>query len=273
MRPIGIVGLGLIGGSIGLGLRLVGRRVIGIETDPSNARAASERGCADEITHELNGLAECEVVFLCTNPSAMPKIMSDLVEIAADDAVITDTSSTKAPIAAAIPKELKERFVIGHPMAGHHTGGPSHARADLFKGAVWLICETPDVKPEAITAVSALAAELGARRLDVPLEDHDLHVGILSHLPHVYASLLVLDSGKLRHPEAAGSSWGEMTRVGGAHPALWADILNENRKVLAALVSTARTRLQEVEEALLAGDPKPIERLFEDAKQVREEQE
>ncbi len=269
---MGIAGLGLIGASIGLGLRASQAcSVIGFEPDSSNADLAFSRGCVDKLVDSVADLAECSMIIICAPPSAIPGIIAELAPLIGPNTVITETASTKGGVVAAIPASIAERFVIAHPMAGHDSGGPGNSTGEMFNGAKWLICPTPGVSPGSLDRVRSLALSLGARPLEMPIAEHDTHVGILSHLPHIYASLLILESGKLTQPEAAGSSWGEMTRVGGAHPPLWGDILAENGEVLAELLGAAKERIEVLEEALKNKDAKPIEYLFEEARRVRDE--
>lgn len=227
-RTLGIVGVGLIGGSVGLAARRAGWEVVGVDI-PEALEEAAEIGAIDRPV-TLKETRGADLVMLSTPIS---KIAGLLSELAPTDALITDAASTKAKIVAEAERQ-KLRFVGGHPMAGSQLAGVSNAREDLFKGARYFLTPTIRTDPGVYRAVSAFVRELGATPTAVEAEKHDLLMAALSHLPHLMAVALLKVTSDIS-PEAlsfAGPSFRDLTRVGAANPALWSDILAENAHAL-----------------------------------------
>jgi prephenate dehydrogenase len=225
-RTLGIVGVGLIGGSIGMAARRAGWEVSGVDAEATLERAV-ELGAIDHPAG-LDSVRGAEMVVLAAPVSRIPGL---LAELAPTDALVTDVGSAKAAIVRAAAAAGVGRFVGGHPMAGSQLGGVANASADLFQGARYLITPTGDTLPEAYARVTQFVRDdLGAVPTAVDPERHDRLVAALSHLPHLLAvALLEVTSGI--SPDAlsfAGPSFRDLTRVGAANPTLWADILAEN---------------------------------------------
>ena len=242
IQRLAIVGLGLMGGSLGLAAREragVGR-VVGFDPDPGALEAALTRGCVDEVAGELAAaVAGAELVALCAPVTELPAVLAELAALA-PEATITDIGSTKAGVVAAVPRELRPRFIGGHPIAGMETRGAQNARAELFEGATWYLTPLAETEPARL---------------------RDLHrlLAVTSHLPHVLANLLVVQAGEARidgHDPltAIGGSFRDMTRVAGANPRIWVDIFLDNREALAGVLREHQRSLGEVLTALEAGD-------------------
>ena len=225
-RTLGIVGVGLIGGSIGMAARRAGWEVVGVDSAATLERALA-LGAIDRPA-DLDGVRDAEMVVLAAPVS---QITGLLAELAPTDALVTDVGSAKAAIVRGAAAAGIRRFVGGHPMAGSQLGGVANASADLFQGARYLLTPTGDTLPEAYARVTQFVRDdLGAVPTAVDPERHDRLVAALSHLPHLLAVALLRVTSEIS-PDAlsfAGPSFRDLTRVGAANPSLWADILAEN---------------------------------------------
>jgi prephenate dehydrogenase len=241
-RVLGLVGVGLIGGSIGMAARRAGWEVVGVDAADVLERAV-RLGAVDRAG-DLAAVGSTDLVVLAAPVSRIPELLRAL---APTDAVVTDVGSAKAAIVRSAAGAGIRRFVGGHPMAGSQLGGVANASPDLLRGARYLLTPTGDTLPDAYALVTQFVRDdLGATPTAVDPERHDLLVAALSHLPHLLAvALLQVASGI--SPDAlalAGPSFRDLTRVGAASPALWADILAENadavREVLGSFTEAMR---------------------------------
>ena len=257
IQRLAIVGLGLMGGSLGLAAREragVGR-VVGFDPDPGALEAALTRGCVDEIAGDLAAaVAGAELVALCAPVTELPAVLAELAALA-PEATITDIGSTKAGVVAAVPPELRPRFIGGHPIAGMETRGAQNARAELFEGATWYLTPLAETEPARLRDLHRLLAALGATPIAIDAGVHDRLLAVTSHLPHVLANLLVVQAGEARidgHDPltAIGGSFRDMTRVAGANPRIWVDIFLDNREALAGVLLEHQRSLGEVLTAL-----------------------
>ena len=256
---IAVLGVGLIGGSIGLAARefVEDAEVVGFGRDPDRLRGALERGAIDRTAGSLpEALAGAQICFACAPVGVLPGLVADALAAAGADCVVSDVGSTKQGLVTSIGDS---RFVGGHPIAGAETAGVEHARADLFQGAAWYL--TPLAHSEGLLyeRLHRFVVDVGARPVAVDPATHDRLVAVFSHLPHVLANVLASQAaGRLSgHGEAlrqVGPSFRDMTRVAGANTAMWADIYRENRAALAGELRDFAGRLDEVIALLEGGD-------------------
>lgn len=270
MTPVvGVVGLGLIGGSVGLGLVRAGYQVLGFDSDLSVAERALTQGACTTIRPTLEGLYEAEIVIVAVPPTLAVPVLR---EIPMSCAIVTDCTSVKGPVMtwAEADETARRRFVGGHPMAGFERGGLEHACADLFQGAPWILCPTPIGEESVIAAVEAMVRDLGARPLRMDADTHDRHVAWLSHIPHVLAAILVRQATHLEHRGAGGGSWRDLTRVAGAEPELWRDILALNAPAVRTALASLREEIERLEASLGDGDIDALREFFVLARQAKE---
>ena len=223
-----MIGVGLIGGSIGLAARGAGWEVVGVDEPRVLERAQASGAIGRSST--LKEVRGADLVVLAAPISRVATLVEDL---APTDALTTDVASAKGAIVRAAER-AGLRFVGGHPMAGSQLSGVANARADLFRGARYFLTPTDRTDPEDYRKVSVFVRELGAIPTAVEPEKHDLLMAALSHLPHVMAAALLKVASDIS-PEAlsfAGPSFRDLTRVGASNPALWSDILAENAPAL-----------------------------------------
>ena len=273
---VAILGIGLIGGSIGLAARRGGAEVCGYDRDAGVRARALARGAIDSQAPDLRGAVDgADVVFVATPVGALLATVREALSCAGPACVVSDVGSTKRPLAAV---GADERFVGGHPLAGAETAGVEHAREDLFQGATWYLTPTQGTSGVLYERLHRLLVGFGAQPTAIDAALHDRVMASVSHLPHVLANLLVGQAsarvaGALGEGErlpAVGPSFRDATRVAGANTAIWTDIYISNREALIAEIDEAIDRLGEVRARLDSGDAAAVAAWNERARGERE---
>jgi prephenate dehydrogenase len=270
--------VGLIGGSIGLAARqrIDGVSISGFDPDRDALAAARRRGAVDDVAESVEAaLAGAEVCFVCAPVGVLPEVVQGALR-AGGDCVVTDVGSTKRTVveelpASGLPGADLARFVGGHPLAGAEAAGVEHARPELFEGATWYLTPTERTSGMLYDRLYRTLSALGARPEAIPADVHDRVMATVSHLPHVLAnvlasqaaSALVEDAQRL---PATGPSFRDATRVAGANPALWRDILLSNREAVAAELDAFGEALARVRDDLSRGDAGAVERWIDEAR-------
>jgi prephenate dehydrogenase len=272
VERLAVVGTGLIGTSVALAAGRAGTRCRGFDADPGVLRGAASRGGIEPAPSLAEAVADAALVVVAVPVGAAPAVVREVLDAAGPDAVVTDVASTKRPLAS-----LEDpRFVPGHPVAGGATGGPARATADLFDEATWFLTPTGASSPESVGLVERFVASLGARTVRTDAAAHDRLLALTSHLPHVLANLLMLRVAEAAAEDDAplafaGASLREMTRLAGANAAVWSDIFLGNADEIAAALGGLRASLDELEQALQAGDRERIEATIATAAAAREQ--
>ena len=255
---IAVVGVGLIGGSVGLAAReRLGAEVVGFDPAPAALAAALEVGAVDRAAGSVaEAVAEAEAAFVAAPVGVLPEVVADVLAAAGDGCVITDVGSTKRTVVEAVDDE---RFIGGHPLAGAATAGVRHARAELFEGATWYLTPTAATAGVLYERLHRLLLAFGARPAALDAETHDRMLATVSHLPHVLANVLVAQAARTRTERdepvpATGPSFRDITRVAGSNTAIWRDIYLANADALAAAIDDAVERLGAFRDTLRAGD-------------------
>lgn len=267
-----IAGVGLIGGSVGLGIRqrFLARRTVGLDQDPAALDAARGLGVIDEGRLEPGPwLAEADLVVLATPAKSLVPLARAMAPYLRPDAIVTDVGSVKAEVVEAL-REL--RFVGGHPMAGSDRAGVVHADAALLENAVWVLTPDETSDANAVDRVQAFVEALGARTIRVAPSRHDRLVATVSHLPYLVAAALTTlvgsgDERELTMLLAAGG-FRDLTRVASGSPRMSRDMIAGNREAVRAAVRSFRQELEAVE-ALIDDDDALLARA-EAAKRVRD---
>jgi prephenate dehydrogenase len=256
---IAVLGVGLIGGSIGLAAReyVEDVEVVGFGRNPDRLRRALELGAIDRPADSVAGAVEgADLCFACAPVGALPALVGEALAGAGPDCLVTDVGSTKRDLVASVDDP---RFVGGHPIAGAETAGVEHARADLFQGAVWYLTPLPTSEGLLYERLHRFVVDIGARPVAVDPVTHDRLVAVFSHLPHVLANVLASQAAARLsgHGEAlrqVGPSFRDMTRVAGANTGMWADIYRANQAAIVEEIREFRRELEAVEERLTGGD-------------------
>ncbi|QDT17320.1 prephenate dehydrogenase [Alienimonas californiensis] len=271
---LGVVGVGLIGGSIAAAAlkRCVANRVIGFGRDAARLSAARDAGLLDDGSTDPQEAAGVDLLVVCT---PVGRIAADVRRFAADlgaAAVVTDAGSVKGPIC----EELRDvpRFVGSHPLAGSEKSGWEHADAHLFAGRVTVVCGEPD--DDRAAAVSRFWRALGSRVEWMAPEEHDARLARTSHLPHAMAAALCLAADADPRPgrgdgRLTSTGFADTTRVAAGDPALWADIFHGNAAAVGDAVDRLAERLGALSAALSARDRGQIETWLADAAERRQQ--
>ncbi len=271
---VAVLGVGLIGGSIGLAARgRLDAEVTGFDPDPATLERALKVDAVDEAVDSVEAACRgAELVFCAAPVSVLPALAHEALAHAGSETVVTDVGSTKREIVAALGRD--ERFIGGHPLAGAETSGVENAQAELFEGARWYLSPTTYTGGLLYDRLQRTLSELGARPQAIDAEIHDRIMATVSHLPHVLANVLVsqaaaeLATDSERLPEV-GPSLRDTTRVAGANPRIWGDIFASNREAVAAAIDDVVARLQQASALILEGDRDAVEIWHTEAAQDR----
>jgi prephenate dehydrogenase len=259
---VAVLGVGLIGGSIGLAARRrLDAEVAGFDPDPENLERALELGALDTGAATVaEAVAGARVVFCAAPVSALPGLVGDALGATDEQAVVSDVGSTKRELIEGLAASGDDfRFIGGHPLAGAETAGVANARAELLEGARWYLTPTERSSGTHYDLLQRTVAELGARPQAIDPATHDRVMAMVSHVPHVLANVLVGEAAEAlsevseRLPEV-GTSFRDTTRVAGANPAIWGDIFASNREAVAAGIDAIGERLRRAAELIRAGD-------------------
>jgi prephenate dehydrogenase len=273
---IAVLGVGLIGGSIGLAARArLDAEVAGFDPDGELLDRARELGAIDSAHESVaSAVGSADLVFCAAPVLALEGLAAEALDAAGEDCAVTDVGSVKRDVIASLGSE--GRFIGGHPLAGAETSGVEGARADLFEGARWYLTPTSSTSGVLYDLVQRAIADIGARPQAIEAETHDRLMASISHLPHVMANVLVSQaatalSEEAEHLPEVGPSFRDATRVAGANPAIWGDIFAGNREAVAAEIDAAIARLSEAAELIRSGEREAVTKWHEQAGERRRE--
>jgi len=271
---IAVVGVGLIGGSVGMAARRrLNAEVRGYDADARVLELARERGAIDQASPDVaSAVGDAELAFVAVPVGALGERIDEILAAAPPDCVVTDVGSTKHTIVAG---RSDQRFVGGHPLAGAETAGVEHAREDLFQGATWYLTPTSTTSGVLYERLHRALTSVGAQPAAIDPDTHDRLMASVSHLPHVLANVLVTQAANVlleggEAMPATGPSFRDATRVAGANGAIWTDIYLSNREALMAGLDDTVRRLEAVRGALEAGDAPAVASWNEEARAHRQ---
>lgn len=271
-HTLGVLGVGLLGGSLALAARQRGivRRVIGVGRDQRRLDAARAAGVIDEGATSVAALRCAELVVVCT---PVDRVAADVLAAAGEtpaSAIITDVGSTKAEIVRSVAAEpaAAAKFIPSHPLAGSEQRGFEFASATLFEGRTCVLTPTGSSDPPRLHAVEAFWQSLGMRTVQLAPDEHDAILAATSHLPHVIAAALVRLIQDRERPFTA-SGFRDTTRVASGDAALWTPILRENATHLLAALDRFGNELDRLRNALKQDDAQAIHDWLDEARQLR----
>jgi prephenate dehydrogenase len=267
---VAIIGVGLIGGSVGLALRArsAARWVIGIGRDESRLAEAKRRGAIDAATTDLaRGIVEAEVTVVCTPVTRIAADVLQAAECGPVGMLVTDAGSTKLKIVEEVERNARARsaFVGAHPIAGSELKGVAHAQPELFENRVCVLTPTGQTPHDHLERARRFWSDLGCRIIEMDAEEHDKALALTSHLPHAVAAALAGSIPGELLPLAAGA-YRDGTRVAGSDSALWAGIFCENRLPVLGALETFSDRLDAFRKALDAADEDELRAWWESAR-------
>ena len=278
---VGIIGLGLIGGSMAIDLKRknFADEVIGVEVEPVNAAAAEKIGLVDRTVTVDECLAESDIVVLAVPVGAavrmLPMVLDRFGELKDETKTVIDVCSTKEQLARCVKYHPQRRqYVATHPMAGTEYSGPWAAMPGLFDGHACIICDSEESSPRAVRKVEALYETLNMRTIYMNSSNHDVHAAYVSHISHVTSfalALTVLDKEKdEKHIfDLASGGFSSTVRLAKSSPDMWTPILSQNRDNVLHVMDTYIEKMQAFRKAIEDGDEEAVRRLIEDANRIR----
>lgn len=272
---VAVVGVGLIGGSVGLALKARGlaRTVVGIGRTPKTLAEAKARGAVDDTTTDLAaGVAGADLVVVAAAVSSIPSLLDAIDGAARKGTLLTDAGSTKRTIVSAWERRRKSRrcrFVGAHPIAGSHRSGPAAADGGLFTGRVTVVTPATATPEKDTREAAEFWSALGSTVFVTGPREHDRILAATSHVPHLVAAALAAATPADSLRFTAGG-WRDSTRIAAGDPDLWADILLDNAAEVTRALARVRRVTDRLAAALDAGDRRAIAEILRRAKERRD---
>ena len=267
-KNIGIVGLGLIGGSLGLDLQKLGHTVYGISHREKTAKKARERKLANFVSTDPTVLKNCSIIYIALPLEQLINPSSILINAIPKNAVVSDVGSVKVPILNTWSK-LHPRFVASHPMTGTEESGVNAGQHNLFKNKPWVVTPDQATDQKALEVIHQISLSLGCRWISAEAEIHDEAVGLISHLPVFISSALLNTLSEDINPSLyslaksiASSGFADTSRVGGGNPKLGVSMAKFNKKNLMKSLLCYRHSLDLFEKYLLEENWDEVEKIL-----------
>ena len=276
---IGIIGLGLIGGSMAIDLKRRGfaQQVLGVEAEPVNASAALSIGLADQVVSLHECVSASDIIVLAVPVGTASRLLPEILDMIPEgsDKVVTDVCSTKDHLVQSVKDHpARKHYVATHPMAGTEYSGPWAAMPGLFDGHACIICDSEESSPKAVRAVEKLYETLNMRTIYMNSSNHDVHTAYVSHISHVTSfalALTVLDKEKdEKHIfDLASGGFSSTVRLAKSSPDMWTPILSQNRDNVLHVMDTYIEKMQAFRQAIADGDEDGVRSLIEEANKIR----
>ena len=281
---VGIIGLGLIGGSIAIDLNRKGfaDEILGVEDDPVNAAAAQKIGLIDSIVSFEDCVDQSDLLILAVPVGVavrmLPQVLDRYAASSLDgkcDKVVMDVCSTKEHLArSAKYHPMRRNYVASHPMAGTEYSGPWAAMPGLYDGHACIICDSEESSPKAVRLVEEVYNVLNMRTIYMSSANHDVHTAYVSHISHVTSfalALTVLDKEKdEKHIfDLASGGFSSTVRLAKSSPDMWTPILSQNRDNVLQVMDTYIEKMKAFRQAISEGDEDAVRGLIEDANRIR----
>ena len=276
-ETVTIVGVGLLGGSLGLALKSQDAAgvVRGVGHRAVTLNKALAVGAIDEAFHDPKEAADgADLIVICTPAGLVKPMMDAMRPVVGKHALVTDVASTKAAICqhARVTWGKPLRFVGSHPMAGSEKFGPEYADPHLYDDRYVIVTPDDESDPEAIEGVCELWRQVGARVVAMDADTHDALVARTSHIPHILSTVIAhLVKGNKNVQPVVGSGFRDMTRVADGRPEIWRDICLTNRDAVAAGLDEVIRQLEGVRGAVLEGNGDHLQQFFHDGRVARKE--
>ena len=251
---IGIVGLGLMGGSLALDLKSynLASRIVGYDRNQKHRQEALELGLVDEIV-DFEDLKKCDVIFLAIPVEGIISALQNLQDIEPKTTII-DLGSTKEKIVASCPQKIRSNFVAAHPMAGTEYSGPMAAFRGLYYDKIVVLCNTEENDAFHKERAENIFVTIGMQIVYMDAKEHDLHAAYISHLPHAISYALANSVLKQEDPKSililAAGGFKDMSRLAKSSPTMWSDIFKQNKKNLLASLEVFKKELRTAKELI-----------------------
>lgn len=279
-RKITIVGVGLLGGSLGLAIkkRLLAGEVAGFVRRAASVAECKKARAVDSCARDLaEAVADADLIILCTPLAQMQSLLKEMLPSIKRGAIVTDVGSVKATVVKELEGLVAKaggHFIGSHPMAGAEKTGVAAARANLFENAMCVVTPTKKSNSTALRRTEQFWKTLGARVTRLTPEMHDELVARSSHLPHVtaatLANLVLNPANPKAQPLLCANGFRDTTRIASGSPEMWRDIALANRKNLGKAIAKFIAELKKVQTVLAKGDAKTVEKFFRQGKERRD---
>ena len=249
---VGIVGLGLMGGSLSLALKNLPEDYyfIGLDHNEQHCNQALELGLVDEITTSLDTLKTCDIIFLSIPVDGIIAVAKQLGSLDPECTVI-DLGSTKEKISLSIPSDIRHNFVTAHPMTGTEKFGPTAALEDLYTDKVVVLCDMQKSGKHQEKVAKKLFYDIGMNITCMGAKEHDRHAAFISHMPHALSYALANSVIKQEDSESivalAGGGFKDMSRIAKSSPNMWEDIFRQNKSNVLEAIHTLQLELKKYE--------------------------
>jgi len=271
---IGIIGLGLMGGSLALSLKqlLFVSHVVGHDHNQEHQKMARELGLVDEIV-SFDAIKKCDVIILSVPVSAILRILDDLHDID-EKTTIIDLGSTKEAIVKSIPPQLRKNFVAAHPMTGTENFGPKAALPDLYKDKVVVLCDLEDSGEHQQEVAVRLFSGIHMQLRYMKAHDHDRHAAYISHMPHIVsfsiANTVLSQEEKENIVLLAAGGFRSMSRLAKSSPKMWEDVFRQNRENVLESIEHFEAELSRLKRSLKNEDWDDLHAQMKSANQLQE---
>jgi len=249
MIKVGIVGLGLMGGSLSLALRKHSKDYyfIGLDHNELHCQEALELGLVDEITTSLESLANCDIIFLSIPVDGIISVIKELPPLQ-DTTTVIDLGSTKEKISLSIPSDIRENFVTAHPMTGTEKFGPTAALEDLYTDKVVVLCDLEKSGLHQQNIAKQLFTDIGMKITCMGAKEHDRHAAFISHMPHAVsyalANSVMAQEDSKSIVALAGGGFRDMSRIAKSSPNMWEDIFRQNKSNVLKAIHSFQSELK-----------------------------
>ena len=255
IQKIGIIGLGLMGGSLSLALQKTSKNFyfVGLDHNEKHCTQALALGLVDKVVQTLDAIKHCDIIFLTIPVDGIIAIAKELDELD-DKCTIIDLGSTKAKISQSIPKELRANFITAHPMTGTEKFGPLAAVTDLYQDKVVVLCDMEKSGTYQQEVAKNLFSDIGMTLVFMDAKEHDRHAAFISHMPHALSYSLANSVMKQEAAESiialAGGGFKDMSRIAKSSPNMWEDIFRQNKSNLLEAISVFQAELKKCQEMI-----------------------
>ena len=277
MMQVGVIGIGLIGGSMAIDLKKRGfaDRVVGVEADALHAAAAKEIGLVDEVVTYEECVATSDIIVVAVPVSAAIRMFPDILDKVNDRQVVTDVCSTKEKINEIVHYHPnRKNFVAAHPMAGTEYSGPWAALPGLFDGRAGIICNAEDSDNRAVELIKSMYDCLNMRIIFMRAAHHDVHTAYVSHISHITSfalALTVLEKEKNEKNifDLASGGFSSTVRLAKSNADMWAPIFSQNKENVLTVLDTYIEKLQEFKKRIADYDEEGVKDLIHKANKIK----
>ena len=255
INKVGLVGLGLMGGSLSLALKKVSANYyfIGLDHNKLHCSQALELGIVDEVVHSVEALKSCDIIFLSIPVDGIISVAKQLNTLPSECTII-DLGSTKEKISLSIPSQIRHNFVAAHPMTGTEKFGPTAAVEDLYQDKVVVLCDLDKSGKHQEDVAKKLFTAIGMNIVCMDAKEHDRHAAFISHMPHALSYALANSVMKQEASNSiialAGGGFRDMSRIAKSSPNMWEDIFRQNKINLLEAINTFQIELKKCQKMI-----------------------